>query len=145
MPDTAEKGQDMMLAGIEPTAAESGGCSGILSTIIKAFNGTTAIVESRGPREDTELRILIPVSGTERSMKSAEFACVIAKASGAAISAVYFQDPGQATSLSRVSDTDNIRRSAFQRLDQIADCYGASIKQVVSRGSSPDLAILHAR
>ncbi len=146
--DTAEKGHDMMFVGIEPTAAESGGYSDILSTMIKAFNGTTALVASRGraPGEDTELRILVPVSGTERSMKSAEFACVIAKASGAAISAVYFQEPGQATSLSRISDTDNIHRSAFQRLDQIADYYGVSIKRVVSQGSSPELAILtHAR
>lgn len=146
--DTAEKGHDMMFVGVEPTTAETGGYSENLSTMIAAFEGTTALVASRGrvPGDDSKLRILVPVSGTERSMKSAEFACVMAKASGAAISAVYFREPGQATSLSRVSDTDNVHRSAFQRLDQIADFYGIEIEKVVSQGSSPELSILtHAR
>lgn len=146
--ETADKGHDMMFVGVEPTTAESGGYSESISTMITAFEGTTAVVASRGhvPREDAQLRILVPVSGTERSMKAAEFAFVIAKASGAAISAVYFQEPGQTTSLSRVSDMNNIHQSAFQRLDQIADFYGVSIEKVVSQGSSPELAILrHAR
>ncbi|MGA1834339.1 cation:proton antiporter [Rhizobium wenxiniae] len=146
--ETAEKGHDMMFVGVEPTTAESGGYSESVSTMITAFEGTTAVVASRAhvPGEDAQLRILVPVSGTERSMKAAEFAFVIAKASGAAISAVYFQEPGQTTSLSRVSDTNNIHQSAFQRLDQIADFYGVAIEKVVSQGSSPELAILmHAR
>lgn len=146
--DTAEKGHDMMFVGIEPTTSEGGGYSEYLSTMIEAFEGTTALVASRGrvPAEDTELRILVPVSGTERSMKSAEFACVIAKASGATISAVYFQEPGQAASPSRVSDTGNIHHSAFQRIDQIAGFYDVDVEKVVSHGSSPELAILaHAR
>ncbi|WP_348651627.1 cation:proton antiporter [Rhizobium sp. BG6] len=146
--DTAEKGHDMMFVGVEPTTAEKGGYSENLSTMIEAFEGTTALVASRGriPSSDTQLRILVPVSGTKRSMKSAEFACVIAKASGAAISAVYFQEPGQAVSLSRVSDTGNVHRAAFHRIDQIAGFYGVEVEKVVSQGPSPELAILtHAR
>jgi Kef-type K+ transport system membrane component KefB/nucleotide-binding universal stress UspA family protein len=146
--DSAEKGHDIMFVGVEPTTNKSGGYSGQLTAMISAFTGTAAIVTSRGtlPREDKDLRILVPVSGTERSMKAAEFAFVVAKATGAAITAVYFREPAQAASLPRVSDATNAHRAAFEQLDQIAAYYDLAIDKVTQENASPELAILkHAR
>ncbi len=146
--ESAEKGHDIMFVGIEPTTGDVGRYSKQLAAMVAAFKGTTAIVSSRGvlPKEDKDLRILVPVSGTERSMKAAEFAFIVAKAASAAITAVYFRDPAQATSLSRVSDARNAHRAAFEQLDQIASFYQVKVEKVAPQGSAPELAILrHAR
>jgi Kef-type K+ transport system membrane component KefB/nucleotide-binding universal stress UspA family protein len=146
--ESAEKGHDIMFVGIEPTTGERGGYSLRLAAMISAFKGTSAIVAARGrlPDDDQQLRILVPVSGTERSMKAAEFAFVVGKASGADITAVYFRDPSLAALPSRVSDTSNAHRAAFHQLDEIASFYDVEVEKVASQGSSPELAILkHAR
>ncbi|MDW5318475.1 cation:proton antiporter [Rhizobium sp. PL01] len=147
--ESSEKGHDMLFVGMEPTSGESGsGYSDRLKVMVTAFEGTTAIVTSRGvvPKEDKDLRMLVPVSGTQRSMKAAEFAMVIAKATGAAITAVSFREPSQATSMPRVSDSNNSHAAAFEQLDQIATFYDVKIEKVVQHGTSPELAILaHAR
>ncbi|WP_296038674.1 cation:proton antiporter [uncultured Agrobacterium sp.] len=146
--ETADKGHDMMFVGVEPSTAEGGGYGGRHTTMVDAFGGTTAIVSARGhlPEADTQLRILVPVSGTERSLNAAEFAFVIAKATGGSIAAVYFNDPAQAASLSRVSDTSGVQQSAFEQLDRIAEFYGLPLEKVTSQQASPELAILkHAR
>lgn len=146
--ETSEKGHDLMFLGVEPTTSAKGGYADRLASMISAFAGTTAIITSRGrlPEKDADLRILVPVSGTERSMKAAEFALVVAKATGSTITAVYFRDSKQATLVSRVSDVSDPHRAAFRKLDQIASFHGIDIDKVVSTGSSPELAILkHAR
>lgn len=146
--ESAEKGHDIMFVGIQPTSGESAQYSEKLSAMIDAFSGTTAIVTSRGmiAREDRNLRILVPISGTERSLRAAEFALVIAKATGAATTAVYFRDPKEATSPSRVSDTGNGHRAAFEQLDRIASFYEVEVEKVAPHASVPEVAILrHAR
>ncbi len=146
--ESADKGHDIMFVGIQPTSGESAQYSEKLSAMINAFSGTTAIVTSRGmiAREDRNLRILVPISGTERSLRAAEFALVIAKATGAATTAVYFRDPKEATSPSRVSDTGNAHRAAFEQLDRIASFYEVEVEKVAPQASVPELAILrHAR
>ncbi len=102
--ETSEKTHDMMFAGVEPTSGESGGYSDQLTTMIDAFSATTAIISARGhlPEPDSHILILLPVRGTERSIKAAEFAFVIAKKPEVpAISAVYFRDTAQAGSSRR--------------------------------------------
>jgi Kef-type K+ transport system membrane component KefB/nucleotide-binding universal stress UspA family protein len=146
--ESAEKGHDIMFVGIQPTSGESAQYSEKLSAMIDAFSGTTAIVTSRGmiASEDRNLRILVPISGTERSLRAAEFALVIAKATGAATTAVYFRDPKEATSPSRVSDTGNGHRAAFEQLDRIASFYEVEVEKVAPHASVPEVAILrHAR
>jgi len=146
--ESADKGHDIMFVGIQPTSGESAHYSEKLSAMIDAFSGTTAIVTSRGmiAREDRNLRILVPISGTERSLRAAEFALVIAKATGAATTAVYFRDPKEAVSPSRVSDTGNAHRAAFEQLDRVASFYEVEVEKVAPQASVPELAILrHAR
>ncbi|QCI99239.1 cation:proton antiporter [Agrobacterium larrymoorei] len=146
--ETADKGHDMMFVGVESSAGAGGGYGRRHTAMVDAFSGTTAIVSARGhlPKSDAQLRILVPVGGTERSLNAAEFAFVIAKATGASIAVVYFKDPAQAASLSRVSDTSGAQQSAFEQLDQIATFYGLPVEKVTSQEGSPELAILkHAR
>jgi Kef-type K+ transport system membrane component KefB len=78
----SEKGHDLLFIGVEPTANPHGGFDERVCLMTSAFNGTTAIVSSRGrrPEADKDMRILVPISGTERSVRAAEFGFLIAKA-----------------------------------------------------------------
>ncbi|WP_438618617.1 cation:proton antiporter domain-containing protein [Oryzifoliimicrobium ureilyticus] len=146
--ESAEKGHDIMFVGIEPTTGERGRYSRQLTAMVAAFKGATAIVASRGilPEDDKDLRILVPISGTERSMRAAEFAFVVAKAAGASVTAVYFRDPAQAVKLPRISDGGNAHRVALAQLDDIASFYGVDVSKIAPEESTPELAILkHAR
>jgi nucleotide-binding universal stress UspA family protein len=143
----AEKGHDLLFVGVDPTMATDGGFHEQLSVMTSAFKGTTAIVSSRGePQTDKNLRILVPISGTERSTRAAELAFVIAKATECQISVLYIREPQQIRSLPRVSDASNAHVAAFKKIDEIARYNGVKVRKIVQEGSAPELSILrHAR
>jgi Kef-type K+ transport system membrane component KefB/nucleotide-binding universal stress UspA family protein len=146
--DGSEKGHDLLFIGVEPTADPHGGFDERVCLMTTAFKGTTAIVSSRGrrPEADKNVRILVPISGTERSVRAAEFGFLIAKATGCAIAVLYIRDPQQTSSLPRVSDASNAHLTAFRRIDEIAGYYGVKVQKIVQDGASPELSILrHAR
>ncbi len=143
----AEKGHDLLFIGVEPTVDSAGGFHEQLSVMTSAFRGTTAIVSSRGELTvDKNLRILVPISGTERSTRAAELAFVIAKATECQISVLYIREPQQIRSLPRVSDASNAHVAAFKKIDEIALYNGVKVRKIVQEGAAPELSILrHAR
>lgn len=144
----AQKGHDLLFIGVEPSVGPDGGFNEQLSIMTNAFKGTTAIVSSRGrlPDADKDLRILVPISGTERSTRAAELAFLIAKASACEISVVYIREPQQIRSLPRVSDSRNAHIALFKKIDEIAAYNGVKVRKIVQDGAAPELAILrHAR
>ncbi|MEZ2128221.1 cation:proton antiporter [Sinorhizobium sp. CB9] len=146
--EISDTGHDLLLAGIKPTANKVGAFSKVLQTMTSAFAGTSAIISARGhlPQENSKLRILIPVSGTERSIRAAEFAFALAKAAGVTCAVILIEDPRLASAAPRVSDHGNYREEVFHKIDAIAEYYDLSPEKVVQQGSSPELAILrHAR
>ncbi|MGA1801837.1 cation:proton antiporter [Rhizobium sp. HT1-10] len=145
--ESAEKGHDLLFVGVEPTVDAAGGFHEQLSVMTSAFKGTTAIVSCRGDLpSDPDLRILVPISGTERSTRAAELAFVIAKATGCRITVLYIREPHQMRSLPRVSDSSNAHVAAFKKIDEIALYNGVKVRKIVQEGSAPELSILrHAR
>jgi nucleotide-binding universal stress UspA family protein len=144
----AKKGHDMLFVGVEPTAAPEGGFDKQISLMTNAFTGTTAIASQRGamPDDDSALRILVPISGTERSTRAAEFALVIAKATGAKIAVIYIREPQQVSVAPRVSDISNAHVAAFKRIDEIASYSDVAVEKIIQESGSPELSILrHAR
>ncbi|OWO94900.1 potassium transporter [Rhizobium esperanzae] len=142
--ESAEKGHDMLFVGVEPTAAPEGGLDQKISRMSKSFKGTTAICSQRGalPDDDGRLRILVPISGTQRSMRAAEFALVVAKASGAHVAAIYIREPQQASLAPRVSDIANAHLAAFRKIDEIASYNDISVEKITQSSGAPDLSIL---
>lgn len=143
--DSAEKGHDMLLIGVEPTAAaSSGGFDEQISRMTNAFTGTTAIASQRGhlPKDDRALRILVPISGTERSTRAAEFALMIAKATGAEVAVIYIREPQQISSAPRVSDVSNAHVAAFEKIDEIASYSEISVEKITEQSGAPELSIL---
>lgn len=144
----SDQGHDLLFIGVEPVAAADGGFDEQISVMTSAFKGTTVIISSRGQgiADDRNMRILVPVSGTERSTRAAEFAFLIAKATGCSVSVIYIVGPGQMRSRSRVSDNSNMHAATSDRIDEVANYYGVSAQKIVQQGDSPELSILrHAR
>jgi Kef-type K+ transport system membrane component KefB/nucleotide-binding universal stress UspA family protein len=146
----SDQGHDLLFIGVEPVAGSDGGFSETISVMTSAFKGTAAIVSSRGRGvpEDRKMRILVPISGTERSTRAAEFAFLIAKVTGCSVSVIYIVGPQQTRSLSRISDnaSAHAHMTASERIDEIARYYGVTARKIVQQDESPELSILrHAR
>ncbi|WP_412065526.1 cation:proton antiporter [Rhizobium sp. SYY.PMSO] len=146
--DVSGTGHDLLFTGIEPSMGDDGRFSAPLQTMTSAFHGTSAIVTARGPLPERpqDLRILLPVSGTERSVRAAEFGLSMAKAAGVHCTLLLIVEPRQVSALPRISDRDNDQRDVLNKVGAIADYYGVELKKVVQQGPSPELSILrHAR
>jgi len=143
--DTAAKGHDLLFVGVEPTVGPSGGFDARIDAMAKAFGGTTAIVSARGyrlPEQDKDLRILVPFSGTERSVRAAEFAFLIAQATGCVVTVLSVRDPQAARRLARVSDPAGPQEAAFEAVRRAADHYGVETQTIVQEGQVPEISIL---
>ncbi|MBN9044274.1 MAG: cation:proton antiporter [Rhizobiales bacterium] len=141
-------GHDLLFAGIEPGMGADGRFSASLQMMTTAFKGTSAIVAARGvvPKRPQDLRILLPVSGTERSIRAAEFGLAIAAATGAHCALLLIVEPRQLRAFPRISDRGNDHREVLDKVGAIADFYGVPVEKVVQQGPSPELSILrHAR
>jgi Kef-type K+ transport system membrane component KefB/nucleotide-binding universal stress UspA family protein len=140
----SDVGHDLLFAGIEPSLDSDGRFSRALNVIVPAFKGTAAIVSARGrlPDHPTDLRILVPVSGTERSIRAVEFALAIAKATGGHCAILVIEEPRMTSAMPRISDQGDYREDVFRRIDAMKNVYDTEIEKVVQQGSSPELAIL---
>ena len=146
--DVSDTGHDLLLAGIEPSLGDDGRFGPSLQVMTSAFQGTPAIITARGPlpKHPGDLRILLPVSGTERSIRAAEFGLAIAKAANAHCALLLIVEPRRASAIPRISDRGNDHRDILNKVGAIADYYGVQIEKVVQQGPSPELSILrHAR
>ncbi|NLR98282.1 universal stress protein [Rhizobium sp. P38BS-XIX] len=146
--DMSGTGHDLLFTGVEPSMGDDGRFSDALQEMTSAFKGTSAIVTARGalPDRPHDLRILLPVSGTERSVRAAEFGLAIAKATNAHCALLLIVEPRQARAIPRISDRGSDDFDVFKTVGAIADYYGVEIEKVVQQGPSPELSILrHAR
>lgn len=146
--DISDSGHDLLFTGIEPSMGEDGRFSETLQVMTSAFKGTSAIVTARGalPERPQDLRILLPVSGTERSVRAAEFGLAVAKAANAHCAVLLIVEPRQARAIPRISDRGSDNWDVMKTVGAIADYYGVKIEKVVQQGPSPELSILrHAR
>jgi Kef-type K+ transport system membrane component KefB/nucleotide-binding universal stress UspA family protein len=140
----AEKGHDLLFSGVTPITDSRGGFGDLISLMTSAFKGTAVIISSRGivPESNKALKILVPVSGTERSTRAAEFASVLARAAGAKMSVIFVEENQKATSRPRLSDAPNLHEDTFRKIDEISRFHGVEVTKLVHEGASPELAIL---
>lgn len=147
--DSADKGHDLLFVGVDPVSSESGGFSRRVSRLVSAFTHTVAIAvsrEGRTPVADNELRILIPISDTERSIRAVEFGCALARTSGAVVSVIYITEPGEMQQRPRFGREESGHAAAFERIDEISEQTGVKITKTLQEGNSAEVAVLrHAR
>ncbi len=141
--DISKSGHDLLFAGLEPVMTSDGTYSQAIQTTALQFAGTTALVSARGhiPEDSSDFRILVPISGTERSGRAAEFAFALSKASGGHC-AVMFIEERQRAGVSRITDQGKNQADPFRQVDAVAAYYDVKPEKFVRQGSSPELDIL---
>lgn len=89
----ARKGYNMLFLGVERSVDPRGGFHEDVARIAGSFPGPLGIAIARGVHVDhpleAELRILIPITGTEVSRRGAEIGLALAKATGAEAMALH--------------------------------------------------------
>ena len=146
----ADKGHDLMCLGVEPLVSDEGGFEPRIETMLTAFRKTTAIVSARGELRrapDTRLRLLVPVTGDAWSMRAVELAVMLAKASGARVTAIYVDANRQKPRSTLHTDTTPPPHLAiFAHIKQIGRHYDIEVRTIMQDSDAPELSILsHAR
>lgn len=138
-----EKGHDLMFLGLDPLAADDGGYHTRIKTALDAFKQSAVAVTGRGAlrrNPDTSLRMLVPISGDNRSMRAIEFACLVAKASGGRVAAIAIAQEGSE------GPSPNQLEAMFAHVREIGRHYEIEIEAIIGTGGRRELAILtHAR
>jgi Kef-type K+ transport system membrane component KefB/nucleotide-binding universal stress UspA family protein len=144
----AKKGYDLLFAGIENTRAKSGAFHPAVARIASAFEGPLAIVAGHGIHleqpEQSPLRILVSVNGTDVSRRAAEVAITLAHAVGAPITALYVSNlrPNERGRSRRGIRARRQEQAILKDIVDLADQYDDEIKTAVRADVAPDEAIL---
>jgi Kef-type K+ transport system membrane component KefB/nucleotide-binding universal stress UspA family protein len=141
----AEKGHDLMFLGVEPLVADEGGFEPRVETMLSAFRQTSAIVAARGElRRDpaAKLRLLVPVGGDAWSIRAIELAVMMAKASGAEVTALYVHDDRANARETARGESEPPYIPVFEHVEQIGRHYEIDVRTIVQQGMAPELSIL---
>jgi nucleotide-binding universal stress UspA family protein len=90
--DEAGKGYDLLVIGLEETHDRDGNISPDIAALASGFGGPLALLAYDGDRllqMTARTRILVPVNGSAASRRAAEVAFVMARATGARVSALF--------------------------------------------------------
>jgi nucleotide-binding universal stress UspA family protein len=142
----ARKGYDLLVVGLEPTVGPEGGFADAVTQVANGFAGALAIVAARGVHLDqplaAELRILVPITGTELSRRGAEVALALARAARAPVTALHVAS-GAAKSARR-RGFGRLRRdeSIVKDMAGLAEHYGVPIRTAVRVDLAAEDAIL---
>jgi len=149
--EEARKGYGLMVIGIGKTRAPKGGFSRDITRIAEGFDGPLAVVVARGKHPAADLferrsRILIPVNGTDVSRRAAEVALVLARATGAHVTALYIAravaPAGKRRRRPRGSPTRRNEEAVLKDFAALADRYDVAVRTTMKVNVAPEEATL---
>ena len=142
----SRNGYDLLLVGLEPTVAPEGGFHERVAQAADSFPGNLAIVAARGEHMtqpiDSELRILVPITGTEISRRGAEVAIMLARASDAQIVALYVASGIDKRARQYGFGGSKRGESILKDIVALGRQHGVAIKTMIRADTSPEDAIL---
>ena len=143
----AKKGYDLLFVGIEHTRGKSGDFDPDIGRIATAFDGPLAIVAGQGVHlkqpEQSALRILVAVNGTDVSHRAAEVAITIARAFEAPITVLYVTRGARRTRQRQRSLRSYRQEQAILKdIVELADQYDQEVKTAVHADVAVESAIL---
>jgi Kef-type K+ transport system membrane component KefB/nucleotide-binding universal stress UspA family protein len=145
----AKKGYDLLLVGLEKTIARKKEFHPEVNLIASEFEGPLAIVDARGKHLEepleSNLNILVPISGTEISRNAAEVAFAIARAKETPVTVLYVAVRGSNGTNKRPRRSIKTRRheeAILKDIVELADTYDVAVKTAVRGDVAPEDAIL---
>jgi Kef-type K+ transport system membrane component KefB/nucleotide-binding universal stress UspA family protein len=141
----AQKGYDLLFVGIEQARTKTGAFHQDMAELVSNFEGALAIVvQGKQIESPTTIdNILIPVNGTDVSVRGAELAMVLAQACRTSVTALYVTN--KTVQLPRRPRRARLRAEVSAiaaELDRMARRYDVMLKTEVRREAMPDEAIL---
>ena len=139
----AGKGYDLLVIGLRETTTAKGDFTGRVSRAAAAFDGPLVLVSGQGEHledpQDSALRILVPITGTDVSRRAAEIAIVIGRAVNATAAALHIAGRGGTGKASR----QRSEKMIVQDFSDLAARYGAEAAVTTTRSDAPADTILH--
>ncbi|MGH6871953.1 MAG: cation:proton antiporter [Rhizomicrobium sp.] len=143
--EAAKKGFGLMFVGIANSRTKSGEMTQQLSRIVSDFDGPLAVLVCRNCPDpgflDDSARILVPVNGTDVSRRGAETALVLARPSGAEVTALYVSSAETAKRTVRRSLARRNEEAVLKDIVQLAGRYDLDIRTAVASDRAADKPI----
>src|SRR5689334_19984127 len=144
----AGKGYDLLIVGIANSRDPQGGFSKDLSLITRGFEGPLAVVDARQPRHEPARqrhgRVLIPVNGTDVSLRAVEVGLTLARTSDAHVTALYVTranaSPARTPSRRQVLRRNEL--GVLKNIAALAERYEVPLRNATPADLAPDQAIL---
>jgi Kef-type K+ transport system membrane component KefB/nucleotide-binding universal stress UspA family protein len=148
--EEGRKGYDLLVIGVEPAMAPTGGFHDNVSRIARLFDGSLVVVAARGQHDrdpqGARINILTPVTGNEVSRRGAELAINLAKAAKAPTTVLSVLAPGARTERERLGAARRDAAEVVKEIKAIAEFHETPIKSALRTDISAEDAILrHAR
>jgi Kef-type K+ transport system membrane component KefB/nucleotide-binding universal stress UspA family protein len=146
----AGKGYGLLAIGVRTVTTPDGAFHPRVAAAAAGFEGPLMIVRARGRHltepETSELRIVLPVTGTDVSRRAAEIAVALARAANLSITAIHASSPvsDKTRSRQRGPAMRTHEEQILQDVVALARRYGITIETAVRAGASAETAIIDA-
>ena len=147
----AAKGYDLTLVGMEPVQGPDGELAPRIGTALARIGGARGVVIARGALRDEPmsgpLRILVPVTTSDVSRRTVDFALALARADDATVTVLHVSPPGgpkAATGggrLGRSSSSRQMERGIFGQIQALAAQQNLRVRTRVRVSDEPGEAI----
>ena len=137
--DEARKGYDLLFIGMEEILDSDRNIAPEIAELASGFEGPLALLSNRGDRLERltrRTRILVPVNGSPASRRAAEVTFVLARATGAHVTALFVsQTDGRSRTRSR-------EEGVLKSMTDLAERYDVRLATRISKRSAAAEAIL---
>jgi nucleotide-binding universal stress UspA family protein len=137
--DEARKGYDLLFIGMEDFHDPDGNIAPKIAELASGFEGPLALLSYRGDRPvplTSRTHLLVPVNGSPSSRRAAEVAFLLARATGARVTALFVsQTDGRSRTRSR-------EEGVLKNMTDLAERYDVRLATRISKRSGAAEAIL---
>jgi Kef-type K+ transport system membrane component KefB/nucleotide-binding universal stress UspA family protein len=142
----ARKGYGLLIVGVERSVGTEGGFHEDVARIASGFQGPLAVAVARGPHADrvldADLRILIPITGTEVSRRGAEVGLALARATNAPAMALHVAGAAAKAARRRFGGPRRGEEEILRHIVGLADWYGVPLRTAMRVDLAAEDAIL---
>ncbi len=144
--DEARKGYGLLIVGVERSADISGGFHEDVARMASGFRGPLAVAVARGAHADrpldADLRILIPITGTDVSRRGAEVGLALARATNAPAMALHIAGSVAKPARRRFGRSRRGEDEILRHIVGLADGYGVPLRTTTRVDLAAEDAIL---
>jgi Kef-type K+ transport system membrane component KefB/nucleotide-binding universal stress UspA family protein len=142
----ARKGYGLLVIGVDRAVGPEGGFHENVARMASTFQGPLGVAVARGPHVegalDAELRVLIPITGTEASRRGAEVGLALARAANAPAMALHVASAAGKKAQRRFGEMRRGEGEILRHIVGLAEWYGVPLRTAMRVDLAAEDAIL---